>query len=544
MRPFLFSLALVPAAFPLTAFADTIEAEAKISQVTLYPWGASVTREVSLDLTPGAHQLLIPGLPANTDPSSLRVAGTGGVTLSTMTLMTDRLPVTERPESAEVIAAKAEIGRLKEVIRSSDQAIAAVQLKAKAADEQLAFLRNLSTGKEADPAQMQALAAMMGSQALELGQTKLAAEAEAQTMKLAQVKDQDALKSAEQALAALQQADADKEVLALGVEGQGPTTFSITSYTDAASWAPVYDLRLTRGDSPSLTLDRGITVSQNSGEDWRGVDLVLSTARPSDQSAPGMLWPDLRRIGDPMQPGAPLPAGARAVFSMSGEEASDTYRFAAAAKEATGSAAMMGATLTYHYATPVDLRDGVDGLRLALDQVTLAPQIRAEAVPARDMTAYLTALTKNTSGEVLLPGRAMLFADGALVGSTDLPLTAAGAEMTLGFGPIDGLRLTRTVSNNEGDRGIISKSNQKTETVQIKVENLTQESWPLYLMDQVPYSEQEDLSISYTASPAATETDVKDQKGVLAWESEIAAGETQEISIETTLSWPSGKVLQ
>lgn len=538
MRPFLFSLALIPAAFPLTALADTIEAEAKISQVTLYPWGASVTREVSLDLTPGAHQLLIPGLPANTDAASLRVSGTGGVTLNTMTLMSDRLPVTERPESAEVTAAKAEIERLKEVLRTSDQAIAAVELKAKAAEEQLAFLRNLSTGTAADPAQMQALAAMMGSQALELGQAKLAAETEAQTMKRAQEADQDALKAAEQALAALQEADAEKEVLALGVEGQGPTTFTITSYTDAASWAPVYDLRLTRGDNPSLTLDRGVTVSQNSGEDWRGVDLVLSTARPSDQSAPGMLWPDLRRIGDPMPPvaydAAPSPKALRSDMAME----------AAPAVVSAGSAEMMGATLTYHYATPVDLRDGVDGLRLALDQVTLAPQIRAEAVPARDMTAYLTALTENSSGEVLLPGRAMLFADGALVGTTDLPLTAAGAEMTLGFGPIDGLRLTRTVSNNEGDRGLITKSNQKTETVQIKVENLTQESWPLYVLDQVPYSEQEDLVISYTASPELSETDVKDQKGVLAWESEIAAGETQEIRIDTTLSWPSDKVLQ
>ena len=46
-----------------------------------------------------------------------------------------------------------------------------------------------------------------------------------------------------------------------------------------------------------------------------------------------------------------------------------------------------------------------------------------------------------------------------------------GAETELGFGPIRGLRLTRTtLDRNEGDRGIISRSNENTETVRIDVE--------------------------------------------------------------------------
>ena len=47
----------------------------------------------------------------------------------------------------------------------------------------------------------------------------------------------------------------------------------------------------------SLRLDRGLLVRQDTGEDWAGVHLLLSTARPMDQSAPSELQPQFPRIG-------------------------------------------------------------------------------------------------------------------------------------------------------------------------------------------------------------------------------------------------------
>ncbi len=121
-----------------------------------------------------------------------------------------------------------------------------------------------------------------------------------------------------------------------------------------------------------------------------------------------------------------------------------------------------------------------------------------------------------------------------------------GAEARLPFGPIEGLQLSRVNERNEGgDRGgVLSRSNEITEKVVIEVENLTGESWPLRVLDQVPYSEQEDLVITWNAQPRPTQVDVDDQKGVLAWDSEIAAGETQTINLNYSLQWPDGKILR
>ena len=115
----------------------------------------------------------------------------------------------------------------------------------------------------------------------------------------------------------------------------------------------------------------------------------------------------------------------------------------------------------------------------------------------------------------------------------------------MSFGPIEGLRLTRLVRDrNEGDRGILTKSNEQTETVEITVENLTGEVWPLRLIDRVPVSEQEDLEITWTAEPMPAERDIEGARGILAWTFDLPARETQTITVNTRMTWPEGKVLQ
>ena len=45
-----------------------------------------------------------------------------------------------------------------------------------------------------------------------------------------------------------------------------------------------------------LRMDRGLMVTQSTGEDWQDVRLTLSTARPMDQSAPSELMPRFVRV--------------------------------------------------------------------------------------------------------------------------------------------------------------------------------------------------------------------------------------------------------
>ena len=536
-------LAIALCVFAIPAFADTIAAPSHVDHVTLYNWGATVSRTVQFDAPAGVHQIIVPDLPYGTMADSLRVAGSDGLIIGAVSLSTDRLPATTDVKSPAILAAEADIERLQAVLRDRDLAIATVRLRIDAANEQVGFLHNLGpgVGMAATPDQLQALSRMVGTEVLAARQAALTAETEAQGLERARVADQDTLDLATQTLAALQTPDTDYAALTLTVESTGgPGQIVVTTQTDQASWYPVYDLRLTTGDTPALAIDRGVVIAQYSGEDWLGVDLTLSTARPNGQSSPTVLYPWLRSIYEPQQlaMGRLATGGTLAEMPMALAEPAPTVA-------ADMDMQMMGQTVVYHYGSAVDIRNGVDALRLALDSLAVTPTVRATAVPARDQVAYLVASFDNTTAETILPGTAQLFLDGALTGSAQLPLVAAGDTTELGFGALDGLILTRTVPNREqGEAGIITSSNQMTEQAVITVENLTGKAWALRVIDQVPYSEQTDLTIDYTADPVATITDLDDQRGILAWDMDIGVGETRVINLQSTLNWPTDFDLQ
>jgi hypothetical protein len=96
----------------------------------------------------------------------------------------------------------------------------------------------------------------------------------------------------------------------------------------------------------------------------------------------------------------------------------------------------------------------------------------------------------------------------------------------------------------EGDRGVFSTTNELTETAEITVENLTGQDWDILVRDVVPYSEQEDLKVDVTASPAATRRNPEGQRGVLEWDLRLPAGDEEVITLDYTLSWPEGYVLR
>ncbi|WP_322891980.1 MULTISPECIES: DUF4139 domain-containing protein [unclassified Yoonia] len=535
------------------AFADTITGQARVDTVTIYPGLTTVTRLVTLDLPAGQHDIIIPGLPRNLSADGLRIAVPGPVRLGAVNLAFDRLPVTPDQSSPAIVAARAEVERLEEVLRESDVAIAAIRLRAQAAEDQIAFLQSLGQASAGETlttiADVQALAQMVGSETLALRTAAFDAEQEAQAAIRAREDDADALDDARRALAALLAPEDQGSVLTFTLDATeaGEVTLEIDTTEGFANWSPVYDLRLTTGDDPQLDIDRAVVISQATGQDWLGVQLILSTARPGEQIAPGGAWAELRRIisEDALERERAEGFAADAMTLQRNTAVMPAPMMMMEAAPVTAQADFSGAAVTYVYPNRVDIRNGVEDLRLPLDQLSFDADVWAEATPMTDANAYRMAEFTNTTDEILLPGRAMLHADGTMIGFSHLPLLAAGADLDVGFGPLDGLRLTRITPNRStGDRGVFSSSNQLVERTVLTVENLTGQDWDVLLRDAVPYSEQDDLQVSLAATPEATRRDPDGARGIVEWDLSVPAGAEQEVVMETTLRWPSGFVLR
>ena len=72
-------LVLPFASLALPAMAADIALSSRVSAVTLYPQGATVTREVAFSAPAGQHDLILADLPKGTPLASVRVAVEGAV---------------------------------------------------------------------------------------------------------------------------------------------------------------------------------------------------------------------------------------------------------------------------------------------------------------------------------------------------------------------------------------------------------------------------------------------------------------------------------
>lgn len=528
--------------FAAPLHAETILVNSKITDVTVYPQGAKLTRLVKFNATAGLHDVIIADLPQDTVAQSLRLIPSGGVQIGAFALRNDRVPPHEIVKSDAQIAAEAVLEAAIAASTSAQLALDGVTVRIDAANAQVAYLNRIGAGAAgAETEVLQATARMIGAEVLAASQAALAARADVPAAQNNLKTAQEAQARAQAALDAVTVVAKDHAALsmAVSVADAGPLSVEVTQYMTQASWMPIYEIALDRG-AGQVVIDRSLLVSQTTGEDWAGVALTLSTAQPGNRADASTLWPNLHRVEDPA-----LQTYREAADGMGGMAAPVMEPAVVAAPYGKMQAQFQGDIVSYPYPDPVTIADGADSLRLSLDQVALPAVAQARAIPRYDATAYMMADFTNSSGQILLPGPAVLMRDGALIGDTMLDTVAPGAKAMLGFGAIEGIRLKRVVpARAEGDRGLFSKSNQIEETAVLSVENLTAENWAIRVMDVIPHSEQEELIITYTADPPVTEQNVDDKRGVLAWNLNVQAGGTQEITLSTRENWPEGKELQ
>jgi len=534
-------LALLLILLSAPALAEDVTLTSRVSAVTVYPKGATVTREAAFDLPEGRHRLTVTDLPRETPLASVRVT-VEGATLGSVTTRTEAVPPSDAQERPEVAAARAEVARLEAALRSAEAGVADIRLEAEAARARLRFLDGLARREglaAQDPAALGDVVAMIGRETLAARQAEAGAERRAQAAERDLEELREDLADARATLAALVPETGPRALLVVAVEAAAPTEGRLhLSYTvSGAGWTPLYDLHLSRAEG-RVRIDRGAYLHQRTGESWRDVALTLATRRPSGQGAPGELDPWIPRLADPDEVLPALRAtGEAGVADMAPPQAEEAMQ---------ARAAYDGLSVRYDYPEPVSVATGADRVRLMLPPVEAAARIAARAVPMLDDSAFLVARITTPEDTVLLPtGEARFYLDGRYTGRRPLPMVPGGAEATLSFGPIEGLALRRVVRTRaEGERGLITRGTERRETAEITVENLTGAAWPVELRDRVPVSENDALRISWTAAPPPDETDAGDARGILGWRFELPAGESRTITLDTEMSWPEGKVLR
>ncbi|MEO1329946.1 MAG: DUF4139 domain-containing protein [Pseudomonadota bacterium] len=569
---------------PAFAVAEVIETGSDVAAATVYPRGATITREAAFAAPAGRHSIVIDNLPIDIDAESLRVEGAAaGARFSILGLnyRVDR-PTPEPLSDPERERLEQEIRAVRYDIQIERDAIEAAEgRRVYAEGVREATLRTRRREENAAGPGPLIDDVDRWRAAWELLSDEIAAAQRAR-------RDAEARKAAhERALdALLEQLDATQPepprgVLTVAIQGAEPIAdglLSVRYLTRAASWSPLYDLRLAEGaeldEAPgraTLTIVRRAAVRQSTGEDWRGAALTLSTARPTgrlEAPRPPISQASIRPPEPPMPAGRVTTKGLRLDQRQRAEtetaqqmdqlmggaaDMAEDRVFAEApaapapaqidAEEASALASYQGAAAIYRIAEPVDVPgDGeIRQARIGAFDTEVETEIRS--TPARDPNAYLYAMFPNADAP-LPPGRASLYRGEAYLGQLNLPYVAPGETKPLAFGRAEEIQVERRIRDrSEGQEGVFTTSNRRQSRFEITVRNLGARAVSVRLFDSLPYTEDERIKIALNAAPKPSEQDVEGRRGALAWDFPLPAGGEKSIAFSYTLSWPEGETL-
>ncbi len=551
MRSLVFSLALMPG----LVLADTIPLHAPVTSVILYSEGGTVTREVPFSAPAGRHDLVITNLPDTVAPELLRVE-VDGARLDAINVRQENPLPTEKIESPQFQEAEARVKHLEAQFLAITDEREDLLMTAEAADARADFLGRLNLTPEGSlyGAGLSETVATLGQEVLKARQDAASARREARQFDDPLDALQEQLEQAQMTVKALEAPDSERITLTLTVHSNGSTQGMVTLRNaidmDSAAWEPVYDTNLVQGETPRLILERGVLIGQWTDENWNNVQLQLSTINPDQRME---VRPPYSR-GHGLEDKEVVEERRRAEEALRLAEM-DMLREGAMndprvepmiISDAPSLTVSDGIAVTYTYPYPVSLASEAEVVRLSLGTLEFEPRVFAKANMKRDDTALLTAEFTNTSEEILLSSDTNIaYLDGQLVGAVEFPQMAPGSDAELGFGQIEGLRLqSRVLDQQDGDTGVLTSYNTRSETREFMVENFTGKEWDLRLLSSIPYSTHDDLKITLEATPPVSESNADGKRGILAWDKTLPAGDSLTIRQTHQMQWPADMVLQ
>lgn len=556
------SLAVALLAAPAAPRAADVKAASRVDAVTVYRAGARVTRLVRVELPAGDSRVLLEGLPAALDDDSLRVEGKGTAQARIFGVTAE--PFTRAAAApAEALAAEGRVEALVAEDRGLDDRISQARARAKFAESLRASYseeraKNLAVRPVSAKEWADLVAFVEGQLGAAAGDVR---KAEAQKRELAR-----RLVAARAELEKLEAKRSDTSkvvVVELGAARAGSLELSVSYLVGAASWAPIWDARLLP-EAGTVELTLLGSVSQTSGEDWDEARLAVSTTEPGR----GLWIPELEPLWlQKAPPPRPVPmavaAPARAKVAeesarradrseaYGSEEAKAVELLAAApppeqalvAPQADASMGLLAATFT------APRRETVDGAgrarTITLARYGLKATVSRTSAPRVDPAAYLTAAAQNDTGVPLLPGLARVSVGDEFVGRAWLATTPPGGELKLAFGADGRVEVERRVVERRSETaGLLTKEEVVRYRVRTTVKNRYPAATTVRLLDLVPVSRDEAITVKVLDGTSAATGSDPDRPGVRFTEVTLPPRGEQVLELRYEVRFPRGTQVQ
>ena len=510
--------ALAVSAFLLAAPACAAD-EAPITQVTLYPGSATITR--TAQITPGMRLLQVYGLPANFDTKTLQAKADPGIRIGQIVVQEASGKESEHPQ----------VKTLKKQILAQKDRIAALDIEVKSAELVTGYLGRMESGEKTDAKSLQGIVSGIETAAQQALHRAQQAEIKKRTFA-------EELARLEFELAQLQSGTKNARSISVHLAAERAGQISLSYQVNRAGWQPSYRAALDSAKN-SVDLERLAQVSQKTGEDWTDVKLRLSTGQP--QAFREAVDPQTRRLvyrkpeaRDSMQPVGrmPMAAPARAMSVEKRVKGGDDDDYVAPVIETQGAFAT-------EFEVPGRVTLPADGREVAvsLGKQVQPASLRVQVTPGADRAGILIAEFERAPG-VWLTGNIQLVRDGSYVGATRWN-PASSEKFSLGFGQDELLRVNvERKELKDGSAGFVGQRQQRKVADTYTLSSLHRQEIEVLVLEAAPVAQSEEIEVERSFQPAPSGEDWKGRPGVMYWSKKLAPKENWKIDIGYTISYP------
>ena len=552
--------------FSSQAFAASeIIAESHLKAVTVYTNRAMLTRQATVDIPAGAHTIIFKDLSASLLPNSLRAEGKAIADVKFGAVASKII------HGKELVAPREK--ELNDQLEAAQDKQRSISFEKQALSFKKTFLNTLS--KQGALRSQENIAEInlkpeqwtAAAQALYTDMSDVLKSQNIQGIALRDLNRQ--IRKIREELNQLRTGQRNTYQVVIPVEASAATklTVNLSYQLPKATWTPLYDARLDTGKG-TLELVQYGSVSQNSGEDWNGVELILSTAQP--QRGAGLpdlrtKWVNLRRNVHITKSMRGMQLGRqKATYTNSPMDTADSIEpmmMMGSIAEGAGAppplqkeAKFIPATIKTggfisEYRIPGSSTVKADGTKskLMIGTFDTDSEIRIQVKPQISNEAYLVAHSKLKGESPILAGPVSLFRDGAFVGQSRLPLLRPGQESDLAFGIDDQISVKRrTLKDERGETGVIARDNTQERHFVTELQNLHKEKIKIVVLETVPVARDKQIGVEIMVKQTTPgyEKDKDNVKGLLRWEVPLKSKQKSELMLGWKVTWPKDQVIR
>ena len=161
-------------------------------------------------------------------------------------------------------------------------------------------------------------------------------------------------------------------------------------------------------------------------------------------------------------------------------------------------------------------------------------------IPRADKDAFLVADATDWQQYSLLEGEANVYFENSFIGKTILDPTVANDTLHFSLGRDNGIRIQRTKVSARSTRRLLASSQEQDMTWRITVKNSRQEAVSLILQDQIPVSENSNITVT-TEELSGGQLDKS--TGIVVWQLQLQPNEQREFIVQYRVKYPKSRHL-